>query len=80
MNATIEHDILTIALSGHIDSSNAPDAEKEIMALREGQPHSGLVLDLQELTYISSAGLRVVLRLRKLEPQLKLVNVSAEVY
>lgn len=50
------------------------------MEAREKQPHSGLVLDLKELTYISSAGLRVVLRLRKLEPQLKLANVSAEVY
>lgn len=76
----MENGILKAALSGHIDSGNAPAVESELMALREREPHDGMVLDLKELTYISSAGLRVVLRLRKLEPQFKLVNVSAEVY
>lgn len=80
MNATMENGILKAALSGHIDSGNAPAVESGLMALREREPHDGMVLDLKELTYISSAGLRVVLRLRKLEPQFKLVNVSAEVY
>ena len=80
MNGTMENGILKIALSGHIDSGNAPAVEAELMALREGTPHQGLLLDLRELSYISSAGLRVVLRLRKLEPTLRLVNASAEVY
>ena len=65
MNGIMENDSLKFDLSGHIDSGNAPAVEAEITALREAQPHSGLILDLKELTYISSAGLRVVLRLRK---------------
>lgn len=80
MKETMEQKTMTIALSGHIDSNNAPEVEKQIMAQREAQPHQELILDLKDLAYISSAGLRVVLRLRKLEPQLKLINVSAEVY
>ena len=80
MNGIMENDTLKIDLSGHIDSGNAPAVEAEITALREAQPHSGLILDLKELTYISSAGLRVVLRLRKLEQAFRLINVSAEVY
>ena len=80
MNWTVEKETLTIALSGHIDSGNAPAVEAEIMDIRGNQPHSALVLDLKDLVYISSAGLRVVLRLRKLEEDFKLVNVSAEVY
>ena len=80
MEATLEHGALTVALTGHIDSSNAPAAEAELMAVRDREPHEAMVLDLQDLTYISSAGLRIVLRLRKLEPALKLVNASAEVY
>lgn len=80
MNGTMEKDALRLALSGHIDSGNAPAVESEVMEAREGRPHSGLILDLKDLSYISSAGLRVVLRLRKLEPELRLVNVSAEVY
>ena len=80
MNGIMEDGKLKIELSGHIDSGNAPEVEAQIMALREEHPHSGLILDLKDLTYISSAGLRVVLRLRKMEPEFKLVNVSAEVY
>lgn len=44
------------------------------------KPHSSLTLDCETLDYISSAGLRVVLRLRKQEPELRLTNVSPEVY
>ena len=80
MNASMEKDTLVIALSGHIDSGNAPAIESEIMQEREKHPHAGLTLDLRDLAYISSAGLRVVLRLRKLENEFRLVNVSAEVY
>lgn len=80
MSETMEQQIMTIALSGHIDSNNAPEVEAQVMAQREARPHQELILDLKELAYISSAGLRVILRLRKLEPQLKLINVSADVY
>ena len=66
MNASMEKDTLVIALSGHIDSGNAPAIESEIMQEREKHPHAGLTLDLRDLAYISSAGLRVVLRLLKL--------------
>ena len=78
MNGTMEQNVLKLEFSGHIDSSNAPAAEAEALAQIEAQPHEGLILDCQDLTYISSAGLRVVLHLRKLEPELKLVNVSSE--
>ena len=80
MDCTMENNTLRIALAGHIDSTNAPETEKQIMAAREQHPHDALVLDMQDLSYISSAGLRVVLRLYKLEKEMKLVNVSAQVY
>ena len=56
MNASMEKDTLVIALSGHIDSGNAPAIESEIMQEREKHPHAGLTLDLRDLAYISSAG------------------------
>ncbi len=80
MNHVIENGVLKVFLSGHIDSSNAPATESEIFAIRDEQPHEAMILDLRELSYISSAGLRIVLRLRKAEPELKLTNVSPEVY
>ena len=72
--------LLTIFLKGHIDSANAGDVEKEIEVARAQSSASDLLLDASELNYISSAGLRVILRLRKQMPDLSVINVSPEVY
>ena len=70
----------TLAISGRIDSKNSPDIETEITALLEGIEDPVVILDADDLEYISSAGLRVLLRLRKAHSGLKLVNASMEVY
>ena len=68
-----------IALSGRIDSTNAAQVEADIQQQLSG--FSGdVVLDAADLAYISSAGLRVILRLKKANPSTKLVNCSSEVY
>ena len=72
--------LLTVFLKGHIDSSNAGEVEREIQEIRARSEAEDLLLDAEELEYISSAGLRVVLRLRRQLPDLKIVNASSEVY
>ena len=74
------NDTLTVAIGGRIDSGNAADVEKEIQAQIESSVASSLVLDAEELEYISSAGLRVILRFRKKYPDLRVINVNSEVY
>lgn len=69
-----------IALHGHIDTANASQVEAAVRALLEGQEFSVLVLDAQRLSYISSSGLRILLRLMKAGNPLKMINVSPEVY
>ena len=69
-----------IALQGQIDTANAAAVEESIKNLLEGQEITLLVLDAQHLRYISSAGLRILLRLLKSGKNLKMVNVSPEVY
>ena len=59
---TQKNGILTIALDGRMDISTAPDLEREVSNL-EGVTR--LILDFEKLIYISSAGLRVVLRAHK---------------
>lgn len=54
---------LTIALEGRMDITTAPDLEKEIKDSLDGVTE--LVFDLEKLTYISSAGLRVLLLAQK---------------
>ena len=75
----LENGVLTLLASGRIDSTSAPEAEKEIISACTGTAHSEVVLDAEELEYISSAGLRVILRLRKSEPTLRVINASSEV-
>lgn len=75
-----ENGALTILLEGRIDSSNADATEQKITAIRGENTYDSLILDADNLEYISSAGLRVVLRLKKAEPSLCITNVNSEVY
>ena len=80
MEYTLENNVCTIQLQGRIDSANAPAAENEILQIRAKAPQADTVLDCEKLEYISSAGLRVILRLKKAVPGTTLINVSPEVY
>ncbi len=72
--------IPTLRLSGRIDSTNAAAAEQEIQTLLQDVPGTQVQVDAEDLEYLSSAGLRVLLRLRKSRTGLTVVNVSPEVY
>ena len=76
----IDKDILYINVEGRIDASNASVAEEKIFAIKNENPGKHVVVDADKLEYISSAGLRVILRLRKEEPKLAIINVAADVY
>ena len=76
----VKNDKLTIYLNKRVDASNAPEIGAEIQKAREAAPGLPIVLDAENLEYISSAGLRVLLRLRKEVSELTMVNVSMEVY
>ena len=76
----IEDHILYLELNGRIDSSNADHAEEQIQAIKAAHPDLQSVLDAEHLEYLSSAGLRVILRMRKDTADLKIINVNTEVY
>ncbi len=70
---------MIIKLNGRIDSSNAAEIEMNIN-VQIGDYSGEIVLDATNLDYISSAGLRVVLRLKKANDSTKVINCSSEVY
>ena len=82
MNVTYRTDknILYIALEGRIDASNAAVAEEMIFNAKSENAGKNTVIDADALEYISSAGLRIILKLRKEEPRLAIINVAPEVY
>lgn len=80
VRAVVSDNTMRIVLSGRIDSGNAPAVEQEVMRLLEETPGKELTIDASELSYISSAGLRVLLHLRKKHPELRILEVNSEVY
>lgn len=65
MEIEIKHGTETvICLSGQLDTLSSPDLKKEITNILEGNAQN-VVLDGEKLTYISSAGLRLLLILQK---------------
>ncbi|MBR1985534.1 MAG: anti-sigma factor antagonist [Mogibacterium sp.] len=80
MNTSWDNEKLTIELEGRIDSGNASDVESEINEAMTDKDPSAVVLDAERLEYISSAGLRVILRLRKKHPDLSVINVKSDVF
>ena len=67
---------LTLAISGRMDTSTAPQMEavvEELTGVKE------LVLDCAELEYVSSAGLRVIMKAQKKMAEagsMKVINVN----
>lgn len=80
MRHEFEGERLTAYLTGKIDSTNAPEIEKELYALIEAHPGAAVTADAKSLAYISSAGLRALLRVHKLSGGLRVENASPEVY
>ena len=54
---------LTLALEGRLDTTTAPQLDETIKGALDGV--ADLVLDLEKLEYLSSAGLRVLLSAQK---------------
>jgi anti-sigma B factor antagonist len=70
----------TLELAGRVDAETAPQLETEIDSIIDNA--NSLVIDMKDLEYISSAGLRVILKAHKALSEaegLKLINVSKTV-
>ena len=68
---------LVVALEGRLDTTTAPELERELKTSLDGV--TDLTLDLAKLDYISSAGLRVLLSAHKTmmkQGQMKVINAS----
>lgn len=64
INKTQEGNKLTVAVEGRLDTTTAPELENSLKESLDGVTE--LVIDLTDLEYISSAGLRVLLASQKI--------------
>ncbi len=68
---------LTFVLTGRLDTTTAPELEKELRNSLDGV--SALTIDMAALEYISSAGLRVLLSAQKVmnrQGEMKVLHVN----
>jgi len=80
INKTKTGAVLTVALAGRLDTTTAPELESELKGSLDGVEE--LEMDLTELEYISSAGLRVLLSAQKLmmkQGSMKVTHVNETV-
>ena len=80
MKSLLDKETLTLFFKGEINSSTSLDVEKDALAEINGKEFKALVLDFEEVTYVSSAGLRIVLKLKQQFNNVSIVNASLEVY
>lgn len=80
VNKNLKADTLSVAVEGRIDTTTAPELEKEIKSSLDGV--KSLVMDFAKVEYISSAGLRVLLSTQKImnkQGEMKLINVNSDI-
>lgn len=76
----LNNDILTIYLDGEIDSTNSEESLNDIENTINNNSFTKLILDGTTLRYISSAGLRNILRILRANRNLEIRNLNDEVY
>jgi anti-anti-sigma factor len=82
---TLEHleSIVVLHIAGPVDSNTAPQLQEPLLRVAEA-PTGAVELDLAEVSYMSSAGLRVLVlaakALQKRGERLRLVNVPLPIY
>ena len=74
---TVDDKSLTLALEGRLDTATAPELDAELQSSLDGV--EALILDLEKLQYMSSAGLRILLLTQKRmmkQGQMKVLHVG----
>ena len=80
MQFKLENNTLSLFFEGELNSYNADDVEKEIEDITNGKEFKTLDLDFAGLRYVSSAGLRIILKLTQKYDDVHIKEASLEVY
>ena len=80
MESNLIKNMLVLHFKGEINSSNVNAVEEETNAAIEGKQFTYLILDFAEVTYISSVGLRLILKLKQKYDKVAVAETSLEVY
>lgn len=80
INKELNGKALVLSVGGRLDTTTAPELEASVKEVIDDV--NDLTLDLKELEYVSSAGLRVILSMQKTmnkQGQMVVINVSPDI-
>lgn len=80
MKFNVDNSILTIIMEGELNSFNSEDVEKEIDGVLSQNDIRSIIIDMGDLRYISSAGLRIIVRLKQSYDDTRLIRVPDNIY
>jgi len=80
MRYLLYKNVITLYFVGELNSYNADDIDKEIDEALAGKEFDTVYLDFTELKYISSAGLRIILKIKQKYNDTHIIEASLEVY
>lgn len=80
MKTEIKDNEIIIKMEARIDSANCQSFENEVFDILKDHACEKIVFDSAELDYISSAGLRVLLKIKKSGYTTEIINVKSQVY
>ena len=80
MRFDLSNNLLTLFFEGELNSYNSDFIEKEIEDVLSANSFKTLNLDFAKLQYISSAGLRIVLKLKQRFDDTHVINAGLDVY
>ena len=80
MRYDVKGDTITCWLEGRITSNNADEFDRQVRDAIDATKASRVVLDATDLVYISSAGLRAIIKLLRSCESVMVANANNEVY
>ena len=80
MRFELTDNLLTLFFEGELNSYNADVMEKEVDEVLSSSKFQTLNLDFAKLHYISSAGLRIILKIKQKHDDSHVINANLDVY
>ena len=80
MRFELTDNLLTLFFEGELNSYNADVMEKEVDEVLSSSKFQTLNLDFAKLNYISSAGLRIILKIKQKHDDSHVINANLDVY
>jgi anti-anti-sigma factor len=65
LSSEVKNDVLILRVGGRLDAISSPQLEKQVMESINGGNHTNVLMNFEQVDYLSSAGMRLLLSTTK---------------